>query len=589
MALVIAGTCISARAQVGDYDGRPVSAVDVTLEVTPADAAAQNEFKALLKISAGGEYSAVSVRQSLHDLYASGRVASARVEIDDAGNGSNRSLPIRVHFIVQRQIVIASVSIRIAATTGTPVARDEIRARVNLLQPGRRFSIAAIERNADEIQTYLRDRGYFNATVEHNEQPVSGDASGTKRIVIFAITPNEQAHVGKFDIDSRLKLPDIASNLKLETGAPFTRELLGEDLDTIKQALIAKGFMAPQFEDPKVTHDPNTNTIDIDLKGQLGPHVDIDFSPSYTLSESKQQKLLPLKREGNLDYAVIEEGTRRIKLQLQEHGYFFAEVNAMCTITPPPPGTTENGTSETCHDLNPTNLEGSSVKIVYDVNQGRQLRLSDIRIEGTNKITITDLTPQLRSRKASAFGFLPLLGGYARGVTSNAMLEEDKRTVRRLMQDLGYLNPEVTWVPTIPLSQDSLTITFRVTEGPLTRVGDIQIQGEQVIPEARLRQEISMIKGAPFSPSQMRADRDQLLNLYARLGYIEADVRTSRQKMNNLGADEQTAVIFEIKKEGSKAVVNDIVINGVTGSSSDQETKRAAIRRAIPLMPGDLL
>ena len=74
--LILSG---SAFAQVGDYEGRPVAAVEVVLEGTPADPAAQAEFKAILKIAAGEEYSAVNVRQSLHDLYASDRVASARV------------------------------------------------------------------------------------------------------------------------------------------------------------------------------------------------------------------------------------------------------------------------------------------------------------------------------------------------------------------------------------------------------------------------------------------------------------------------------------------------------------------------------
>jgi len=142
---------VCVHAQVGDYEGRPISAVEVTLEGTPADPAAQNEFKALLKITAGAEYAAVNVRQSLHDLYASGRVASARVEIDDPGNETNRAVPIHVRFIVQRQIIITSVSIRV--TPSTVIPRDEIRARVNLLQSGRRFSLTAIEKNADEMQT----------------------------------------------------------------------------------------------------------------------------------------------------------------------------------------------------------------------------------------------------------------------------------------------------------------------------------------------------------------------------------------------------------------------------------------------------
>jgi hypothetical protein len=60
----------------------------------------------------------------LHDLYASGRIASARVEIDDPANGTNRAIPIRVRFVVQRQIVITSVSNQDWSTTRDPQSRE---------------------------------------------------------------------------------------------------------------------------------------------------------------------------------------------------------------------------------------------------------------------------------------------------------------------------------------------------------------------------------------------------------------------------------------------------------------------------------
>ena len=56
--------------------------------------------------------------------------------------------------------------------------------------------------------------------------------------------------------------------------------------------------------------------------------MEISFSRNYDLKESKQQKLLPIKREGNLDDSILDEGARRVRLQLQEQGYFFAEVDA---------------------------------------------------------------------------------------------------------------------------------------------------------------------------------------------------------------------------------------------------------------------
>jgi hypothetical protein len=69
--------------------------------------------------------------------------------------------------------------------------------------------------------------------------------------------------VGKFLIDPKLNLPDVAATLKLQPGTPFTETCWARTSIAIKQALIAKGFMAPRLNDPKVTRDPATNTIDI--------------------------------------------------------------------------------------------------------------------------------------------------------------------------------------------------------------------------------------------------------------------------------------------------------------------------------------
>src|SRR5438045_9060765 len=104
----------------------------------------------------------------------------------------------------------------------------------------------------------------------------------------------------------------------------------------------------------------------------------------------------------------------------------------------------DSGTEQSCAKLEQSRLDGNTNNIVYDVNLHRRLRLTDIRITGTNKLTLEDIAPQLKSRKASALAFLPFLGGYGRGYTSNTMLEENRRTVEALMKDLGYRHSEAT-------------------------------------------------------------------------------------------------------------------------------------------------
>src|SRR5258708_1816061 len=479
---------------------------------------------------------------------------------------------------------MAGVTLKIGPTTGTPIARDEIRARLNLLEPGRRFSVQAIERNADDIQGYLRDRGYYNATVEHGEVPDPSDVSGARRVVVYTITPGAQARVGQFTIDPALDVSTVRPSLKLQPGAPFTRDILGEDLNSIKQALIAEGFLASQLKDPVVKIDSPKNEINITLEGTPGTKVNVKFR-NYTPSEKKQKELLPIKREGNVDYSALQEGARRVKNQLQEQGYFFSEVTPLCTVTPPTPSTVENGTEETCINLNRAELNGQTVDITYDVQLNRRLKLTDIRITGTNKITFADVQPDLKTQKASSVGFIPFLGGYGRGFTSTALLQEDIRTIRAYMRNLGYRHADVRALQGISSTQDNLIITFEVTEGPLARVAEIEVRGEKVFPEDRLLKEVNTIRGGPYSPAQVRADNDQLLNLYAREGYIEAEIRPSIDDLPKKVADEQVRVVFNVNKEGGKGIVNEIVINGVTGSAAVQQSKRDAIIRAIPLSP----
>ena len=388
----------SAGSNFEDYEGRLISAIEITFEGSPPDPAAEAEFLSLLTIVPNTEFSAVALRNSLQALFDSERVANARVEVFEAAgqSGSTRG-PIRLRFVIQRQVQIGDVKFVITPPEGTPIAEDELRARVNLTQPGTRLTKQVIIRNTDELLVYLRDRGYFNAVVEPSEQL---DASGTRATVIYRIVPGEQSRVSTFNIDiTGFDASPIRSSLLLQNGAPFTRDALGEDMKRIRQALIDKGFLAPLLEDPRVIRDAERNTITINLIGKVGPMVTV-VVPDYPMNEKTARDLLPVKREGNIDISAIIEGSRRLRNKLQEQGYFFAEVTPVCTITPPPPAPEfgENGTAGTCEILNPEALSGRTVEIRYDIERGRRFKLTDIRITGTNKLTLADVEADLRTQ-----------------------------------------------------------------------------------------------------------------------------------------------------------------------------------------------
>ena len=604
--------CAAATPDIGDYEGRLIAAVEIRLEGTPPDSTAEAELLTLLSVAANTDYSAVRVRESLQALFDSGLVASARVEVFEVGGvvPANRTAsPIRVRFIVRRQVRVGEVLFDLVIPPGAPLSEDELRARLNMLEPGARVSEQALSSNADLIQAYLRERGFFRAEVSFSQQPDPRDASGTRQTITYRIIPGAQARVQSFNIQIQGYDPTpLLPSLKLRPGAAFTREALGDDVNRIRQAIIELGYLAPQLSDPRVELDPTGASISINLTGGIGPRVEV-VVVGDKLKQKQARELLPIKREGSIDPSAIVEGERRLRNKQQQEGYFFAEVLASCTVTPPVASTGTNGTPETCQALNPEELTGHTVTITYNVERGRRFKLTDIRLEGTDgQLTIGDVEDDLRTRKANAFGFIPLLG-YGRGYTSRELLEQDRRTIRARMRDLGYRRASVTERQGVSVNGENLIITFVVNRGPLTRVDGIEIRGNKIYTDARLRNEIEeagrrrcselregentaacfpTVIGAAFSRSQARADGDAILNLYARNGYIDAQLDFSiielpPSTLPNNEREEHVRIVYTIRNEGDKVFINQILVKGNT------LTKKQAILEAIPLRPGEIL
>jgi len=580
----IAHASVARNTRIEDYEGRQITGVELVFEGTANDPAVQADFISLLKVAPNTQFSAVHVRESLQALFDSGRISNARVEVIE--EGANKTGPVRLRFVVQRQVQIGDVRVELVGTvTGSPISVDELRARMNFVQSSNRLTKQLILHNADELQVYLRDRGYFNATVEPVEQL---GPRGIRATVTYKVTPGEQAKVENFDIQiAGFDPTQVHTTLVLQRSAPFTRDALAEDVKRVRDALVNKGFLSPVLDDARVERDAEKNTVTIFLKGVIGPKVDVAVK-NYEMNEKTQRELLPVKREGNIDFSAIVEGARRIRNKLQEDGFFFAEITETCTVSNPPADLGPNGTAETCENLNPVPLTGHNVSIEYQVEKGRRFSLTDIRIAGTNHLSIADVEADLKTQKKNAIGLIPFLG-YGHGYTSLTLLEQDRRTIEAFMRDLGYRKATVQVLQGVSINADDLIITFQVDEGPLTRIAGVEVKGNQIHTDERIRQELHTVIGGPYSRSQARADGERVANLYSHEGYVNARVDFSVIELPKKGDEEQVRLVYTIADEGDKVFINQIIINGVTGDQKTRRTKRAAIRRAIPIAAGDVL
>jgi outer membrane protein assembly factor BamA len=249
--VTVARASVATDARIEDYEGRQITAVELIFEGSTGTPATQAEFAALLKVAPNTTYSAVNVRESLQALFDSGRVANARVEVIE--EGAARTGPVKLRFVVQRQIQVGEVRVELGPVTGSPISTDELRGRINFAQSGNRLTKQLISRNADEMQTYLRDRGYYNATIEPVEQL---GARGLRATVTYKVTPGEQAKVEAFDIQiAGFDASTVRNSLALQSGVPFTRDALGEDVKRVRDALINLGFLSPVLDDARVERD----------------------------------------------------------------------------------------------------------------------------------------------------------------------------------------------------------------------------------------------------------------------------------------------------------------------------------------------
>ena len=111
------------------------------------------------------------------------------------------------------------------------------------------------------------------------------------------------------------------------------------------------------------------------------------------------------------------------------------------------------------------------------------------------------MAADLETQKASSLGLIPFLG-YGRGYTSLALLEQDKRTIRNYMRDIGYRKADVTVLQGVSVDGESVIITFDVTEGPLTRIASVEVRGNTIYTDEQLLAELKTVIDSPFSRSQ---------------------------------------------------------------------------------------
>ncbi len=588
-----------------DFENKRIADVTVVLEGEDNAATVAEQFRLLARESLGTTYSAVRVRDAIAELYETRRVTSVSVEAENTASDA-----VVLKFVIKRKTQAQRVSIQIAGSgeDGETITEQELLFKLTLLEPGAVLSEQTLQNNTDLILEYLRERGYFKAEVTFTQQPL---ANANEVAVVFNVTLNEPATIGTFEInidgiDSKI----FAEKLALEPGKAYSRDLLNKDEQKIREILRDEGYLAPTLSPPRPVYDSEANKIDIQVVGKKGPLVEVEVEAERDKAGTgTQNRLLPIKREGTLDYSAIIEGERRLENYYQELGYFFANVTSVCSVEPPiedlGSGAPANDTEFLCSSLTNSDLTDRKVTVKYRVDLSRQLKLTDIRLTGTDQFTIDEIKTVLETQEANILGIIPLFG-YGRGYTSEKLLEEDKSTVEALLRELGYRDATVRVNQGVSPDGENLVITFVVDQGQPTLISDVQIVGNKDFSDAVLKQQLPLLVGKNFSRARVRNGQRKLSEFLAQAGYFDAVV--------DISIDERTVdpdtkvgmfkVVYEIKHranpisgdlvitpgdrktlpgEGKKVYVGRVLVTG------NERTKTSAVQRALNVEPNAVL
>jgi len=602
---ISAQTTVDAR-----YESRPIGQILIQDERGVTDLASRTILQEAIQRELGSTYSLVKVRAAIRAAYATGKIESVAVYVSEQ---TDRSL--KLTFSVRKKSLVKRIGIIVKEHNGKTVTSDEIQLRVDLIRAGMDVTDESINKNISSILVYLRERGYFSATVDSQIQRAAESAEAT---IIFTVDPKTQSRVRNLSIEIEgADNQRLQRALKLKTGSLYSEEARSADIERLRKALQEQEFFVPSLDEPTIVR-VGESEIDLIVRGFSGPKVDISVEAGREkVSSETLLKLLPVKRLGSLELSAIVEGKQRLERYFQEKGYFFAEVTPRCDVTPVPEDLQSQGivgnSEEICGFLSSLDLQDREVEIVYTTRLRIFSRLVSIRFEGiddfrvrgsqifrvdepdapkdgTRPLPEKELKALLQSQEASLLGSLPYVG-LGRGFTNSEILLEDEETLRNLFFELGYRNANVFHLQGTELGAGGLIITFVIEPGERTRVGRITFSNNVAFDDAVLREALSnrgeeLLEGRPFSASLVRDWVRRLNEFYSGKGFFNARVRAIVDPEQK--GDSPLDLVFSIENEDGEVVVGSLLIAGNENVGRDSVLRTLDVKVGKPLRSADI-
>ena len=191
----------------------------------------------------------------------------------------------------------------------------------------------------------------------------------------------------------------------------------------------------------------------------------------------------------------------------------------------------------------------------FVVTERRVVR--SIKYDGLKSITISEVLDRFKERRVG----LTVESQYDPNKVQRAVIVLKEYLSERGRQ-FASVEPELRQIP-----PSSLEVTFKVSEGPKVKVGDITIEGNSVFSDKAVRRAMKNLRpiGIPYSilfenlfsksfdSTKLEEDKDRIRNFYQENGYFTARVIEHQMTMRDVGGGKFKIPLFYPNKPGKRA------------------------------------
>jgi len=235
--------------------------------------------------------------------------------------------------------------------------------------------------------------------------------------------------------------------------------------------------------------------------------------------------------------------------------------------------------------------EDGSLQVVFEIDEGRRVIISQVIIEGNEHLTDHDVAGAMQIKPEGFFW-------WRKGKFSDDDLERDIRErIPSFYASKGFIDAQVvgdTLIVNAETGKGSLVL--QVSEGDRYAVGDFEIIGNRHFSADQLQNFYPFGRGGGgflglgggnegpemFDLAKWDEATQQVRTLYMNNGYIYAQVQPLLSRRTAAQGENVVDLRWQIV-ERNPAIVNKVLVRGNTTTHED------VIRRAITVVPGDVM